>query len=68
LAIDCRDAYTDHNTSEGCGVATTGRNNATNRWAVMSTVYNDVTNMVEVVSMVDNNSGVIHEEHGNLEG
>jgi hypothetical protein len=52
---------------KGCGVATTGNNNATDRWAVASTVYNDVTDTVEVTSTVNNNSGVVHEEHGNLE-
>jgi hypothetical protein len=45
---------------------TTEDNNATDRWAVASTVYNDVTSMVEVVSMVDNRSGVTHEEHSDF--
>jgi hypothetical protein len=54
--------------AKGCGVATTGNNNTTDKWAVVSTVYNDATNMVEVASMVDNNSGVVHEEHGDLKG
>jgi hypothetical protein len=53
--------------SKGCGVVTTGNNNVTNRQAVTSTVYNDTTDTVEVVSTVDNKSGVVYEEHSNLE-
>jgi hypothetical protein len=67
LTISCGDMYTNHNdVPKGCGVATTGNNSATDRQAAMSTVYNNATNVVEVASMVDNNSGVIHEEHGDL--
>jgi hypothetical protein len=47
---------------------TTGDNNMTDRQAIASTVYNDTTDTAEVASMVDNNSGVIHEEHGDLTG
>jgi hypothetical protein len=57
-----------NNMSQGCGVATTGNNSATDRRAVTSTVYNNATGAAEVASTVDNNSGVVHEEHGDLQG
>jgi hypothetical protein len=66
-AIDCGNAYTNHNdVSKGRGVATTGNNNMTDRQAITSTVYNGTTDTMEVVSMVDNRRGVVHKEHGNF--
>jgi hypothetical protein len=54
--------------SKGCGVATTEDNNVTDKWAVVSTIHNNAVKAVEIASMVDNNSGVIHVEHGDLRG
>jgi hypothetical protein len=52
---------------KGCGVATTEHNNATNERAVTSTKHNDAVKAVEIASTVDNNSGVDHEEHSDLQ-
>jgi hypothetical protein len=36
----------------------------TDRQAVASTIHNNALKAVEIVSIVDNRRGVVHEEHG----